>query len=273
MKTVYEAASAIEAHMLVDLLQHEGIEAQVRGEALQGAMGEIPATGLVRLEVDEADHAAARRVIAQWEQTQVEPTPAPARPPRSGLVRGVVIGLVLGVAATYAAYRAPLRQDGVDYNGDGQLDERWTYSANGMPLKYEIDRNLDGKIDYVATYDARGFMDSAEADDNFDGVFESHQWLHHGSIQMSATDTDGDGYPDLRTNYNHGVTDSVEFIHPASGKPLRVEHYALGVLKHADIDSDRDGTLDTRLRYSPLGEITAREALPAPATRPEASAR
>ena len=34
MKTVYEAASATEAHMLVDLLQQEGLEAQVRGEAL-----------------------------------------------------------------------------------------------------------------------------------------------------------------------------------------------------------------------------------------------
>lgn len=268
MKTVYEAASAIEAHMLVDLLKQEGIEAQVRGEALQGAMGEVPATGLVRLEVDEADHAAARGVIQQWEQTPVEPTPAPARPPRSRLALGLAIGLVVGVAATYAAYRAPVRQDGIDYNGDGQLDERWTYSANGMPLKYEIDRNLDGKIDYIATYDARGFMEAAEADDDFDGVFETRQWLRHGSVQMSVTDTDRDGYPDMRTNYNHGVTDSVEFINPASGKPLRIEHYTLGVLKYADIDSDRDGTLDTRVRYSPLGEITTREALPPPATRP-----
>lgn len=268
MKTVYEAASAIEAHMLVDLLKQEGIEAQVRGEALQGAMGEIPATGLVRLEVDEADHAAARGVIQQWERTQVEPTPAPARAPRSGLARGLVIGLVVGVAATYAAYRAPARQDGIDYNGDGQLDERWTYSANGMPLKTEIDRNLDGKIDYIATFNARGHIESAESDDDFDGVFETHQWLRNGSVQMTATDTDGDGYPDMRTNYNHGVADSVEFINPATGKPLRVEHYTLGVLKHADIDSDRDGTLDTRLRYSPQGDVTAREALPPPATRP-----
>lgn len=268
MKTVYEAASAIEAHMLVDLLQQQGIEAQVRGAALQGAMGEIPATGLVRLEVDEADHAAARGVIQQWEQTQVEPTPAPPRPPRTRLALGLAVGLVVGVAATYAAYRAPARQDGIDYNGDGQLDERWTYSVNGMPLKSEIDRNLDGKSDYIATYNARGHIESAEADDDFDGVFETHQWLQNGSVQMSATDTDGDGYPDMRTNYNHGVTDAVEFINPASGKPLRIEHYTLGVLKYADLDADRDGTLDARVRYSPLGEVTAREALAPQATRP-----
>lgn len=248
--------------MLADLLRQEGLEAQVRGEALQGAMGEIPATGLVRLEVDEADHAAARAVIARWEGTQGERTPAPPRSPRSGLAWGLVIGLVVGVAATYAAYRAPARQDGIDYNGDGQLDERWTYSANGTPLKLETDRNLDGKIDYVATYNDRGFIESADADDDFDGVFETHQWLQNGNVQMSTTDTDGDGYPDLRTNFTHGVAESVEFINPASGKPLRIEHYRLGVLKYADVDTDRDGTLDTRLRYSPLGEVTTREALP-----------
>lgn len=262
MKTLYEAGSAIEAHMLVDLLKQEGIEAQVLGEALQGAVGEIPATGLVRLVVNEADHAAARAVIQRWEATQVEPTPAPPRRSGSGLARGLALGLVIGIGATYAAYRAPARQDGIDYNHDGQLDERWTYSPNGMPLKLETDRNFDGKVDYVATYDARGFIKSAEADDNFDGVFETRQWLQDGNVQMSVADTDGDGYPDMRTNYTHGVVESVEFIDPTSGKVRRVEHYTLGVLKHADVDTDRDGVLDTRLRYSPLAEVTGREPLP-----------
>lgn len=262
MKTVYEAASAIEAHMLVDLLKQEGIEAQVQGAALQGAVGEIPAVGLVRVVVDEPDHGAARAVVERWEATQVEPTPAPSRPARSGLARGLVLGLVIGVGATYAAYRAPARQDGIDYNHDGQLDERWTYSPNGMPLKLETDRNFDGKVDYIATYDARGFIKSAEADDNFDGVFETRQWLQDGNVQMSLADTDGDGYPDMRTNYTHGVVESVEFIDPTSGKVRRVEHYTLGVLKHADVDTDRDGVLDTRLRYSPLAEVTGREPLP-----------
>ena len=65
MKTLYEAANAVEAHMLLDLLKQEGMEARIEGEALQGAMGGVPAAGLVRLVVDEDGYAPARALIAQ----------------------------------------------------------------------------------------------------------------------------------------------------------------------------------------------------------------
>lgn len=264
MKTVYEAANALEAHMLVDLLKQQGITAHVRGEALQGAVGEMPASGLVRLEVAEQDHAAARAVIDAWARTQVEPTPpapTPARTRRFSAAWGLVLGLALGLAGSYLAVRVPASQDGVDYNGDGRLDETWTYAPSGRLLKVEIDRNLDGKVDYVARYDARGRIESAELDDDFDGVFETRQWLKNGNVEWALTDTDGDGYPDQRTNYTHGVAESVEFIDPASGKPFRVEHFVLGMLKYADVDTDLDGTLDTRLRYNKRAEVEAREPL------------
>ncbi|MCE4555497.1 DUF2007 domain-containing protein [Pelomonas cellulosilytica] len=261
MKTAYEAGSAIEAHMLVDLLKQEGIDAHIRGEALQGAVGEIPATGLVRLEVADADHPAARAVIERWERTQVEPTPRPEGARKSSTLRGMLIGLALGVGGTYAAYRAPASTEGIDYNGDGQLDEKWTTSPNGLMLKAEVDRNLDGKIDYVVHYDAKGRVASAEADDNFDGVFETRQWFKNGNVAVSESDTDGDLYPDLRTHYTHGVVDTVEFINPATGKPLRVEHYVMGVLKSAEVDSDGRGRLDVRLRYGKLGDVESHEPL------------
>lgn len=41
-----------------------------------------------------------------------------------------------------------------------------------------------------------------------------------------------------------------------------MEHYTLGVLKYADVDTDKDGQLDTRLRYTPLAEVASREPLP-----------
>jgi len=80
MRTLYQAGSAIEAHMLVDLLKQQGLSAEIHGEHLQGAIGELPAAGLVRLVVDEPDYAAAREVIERWETAQpaeVTKTPAP----------------------------------------------------------------------------------------------------------------------------------------------------------------------------------------------------
>lgn len=67
MKTVYKAGNALEAQMLLDLLKQDGITAHIRGAHLQGAIGELPAAGLVRLEVLEDDHARAREVIDRWE--------------------------------------------------------------------------------------------------------------------------------------------------------------------------------------------------------------
>ncbi|WP_394408092.1 DUF2007 domain-containing protein [Roseateles sp. BYS78W] len=262
MKTLYEAASAIEAHMLVDLLAQEGIDAHIQGEALQGAMGEIPANGLVRLLVEEESFPAARAVIDHWESTQIEPTPRPGPSPRSSGVRGLLLGLVIGIGATYAAYRAPATTDGIDYDRDGVLDEKWTYSPNGMLLKVEMDRNLDHKVDYVAHYDARGQLESAESDDNFDGVFETRHWFKNGNLESSLSDTDGDGIPDLRSTYVHGVVDTVEYINATSGRPVRIEHYSLGVLQFADVDTDLDGALDTRVSYTKLAEVASREPLP-----------
>lgn len=261
MKTLYEASNAIEAHMLVDLLRQEDIDAHIHGAALQGAMGEVPAAGLVRLVVDEESYAAARVVIDRWERTEVQPAPPSKPASRSSGLRMLLLGLAIGVGATYAAYRAPATTDGVDYNGDGSLDETWTRSPNGMPTKLEVDRNLNRKVDYIAHYNGRGILESADSDENFDGVFETRLGFRDGNVEVVDTDTDGDGFPDLRMIYAHGVLATVEFINPTTGRSLRMEHHALGLLRFADVDSNRDGTLDTRITYTKLGEVASREPL------------
>jgi Putative prokaryotic signal transducing protein len=107
MRTLYEAASAIEAHMLRDLLRQAGLSAQIQGEHLQGALGELPAAGLVRLVVDESDYVAARTVIDDWESAQ----PADVRsPPNHAAPSGwgrFVMGLLIGVALTWAYLGGP----------------------------------------------------------------------------------------------------------------------------------------------------------------------
>lgn len=74
MHTVYEAEHLIDAHLIRGRLEAEGIEAWVLGEWLTGAMGELPAGGLLRIGVGEADRERAEAVIAEWRQS--EPVPA-----------------------------------------------------------------------------------------------------------------------------------------------------------------------------------------------------
>jgi hypothetical protein len=261
MKTLYEAANAVEAHMLVDLLRQEGVDALIHGEALQGAVGGVPAAGLIRLVVDEDDYARGRAVVERWERTQVvDATPAKPRS-RSRGGRLFLLGLLVGVAATYALFRTPVTVDGVDYNRDGVLDEKWTYAPSGTVLKNEIDRNLDGKVDYVAHFDRHGLIESADSDEDFDGVFETHARFRDGNIEYSESDTDGDGAPDLRSHYANGVLQSTEYINPSSGLPLRVEHFRLGKLITAEVDTDQDGVLDTRVHYSAIGEVTSTDRI------------
>ena len=70
MKRVYEAGDGLEAHMLAGLLEQSGIVAQVRGDMLQGAVGELPASGLASVWVNEDDEARSLEVIADYEASQ-----------------------------------------------------------------------------------------------------------------------------------------------------------------------------------------------------------
>jgi hypothetical protein len=106
MKPVYEAAHGVEAHMIADLLRREGISGLVRGEYLQGAIGVLPASGLVQVVVDEADYDRARGVIEHWNAAQAEDPPAmpAARPaPLAAAPRWpyFAAGLLLGAFATW----------------------------------------------------------------------------------------------------------------------------------------------------------------------------
>ncbi len=264
MKTLYEPSNALEAHMLHDLLLQEGIQARVDGAYLQGAVGELPASGLVRLVVGEDDYERARAVIQRWEATEVPAPIAPPAAPRAGGFRSMLAGVLIGVAGAYFFLRAPVNSDGIDYNHDGKLDVAWRYSPSGNFLGTRVDRNLDGKTDYVETADKQGGIESAEADEDFDGVFETQYRFRAGNIESGESDTDGDTLVDVRSSYRHGVLARVDYLNPYTGLPLRVEHYRLSSLQSADVDTDKDGRLDTRYRYSPSIEVIGQEAIPVP---------
>jgi hypothetical protein len=68
MERVFEAASALEAHLVRDLLERAGVPSRIDGEFLTGGMGELPAANLVVVRVAPEHVAEAREIIAEWEQ-------------------------------------------------------------------------------------------------------------------------------------------------------------------------------------------------------------
>ncbi|NDP47753.1 MAG: hypothetical protein GZ085_05030 [Sulfuriferula multivorans] len=141
------------------------------------------------------------------------------------------------------------------------LDERWNYSASGAFLGSTVDRNFDRKADYRTHANQKPNLVTTEADDDFDGVFESKYRVKAGSFAYGEVDTDGDSYPDLKYYYKHGVLESTEYINSYSGLPVRVEHYRLGILTTAEVDTNDDGKLDKRYTYSNTAKIVREEAI------------
>jgi Putative prokaryotic signal transducing protein len=266
MKTVYEAANALEAHMLADVLKQEGITAQVMGSFLPGAVGELPAAGLVRLVVEPEDFGRAREVIDRWEATQVNDSSLRTTGP--GLSRTPWIwglsGLVVGAGLCFVGLRVPVHKTEFDQNRDSLIDERWERSMAGFAVGAEIDRNFDNKIDLRYRFDEQGQLQSDERDDDFDGTFETMTTYRLNQAQRTEADTDGDRLIDSVTHFDHGVFTRMEYLEPRSGKATRVEHLRLGRLDRVDIDTDLDGVIDTREHYNALGQITSSEHLESP---------
>ncbi len=261
MTPLYQASNAVEAYMILHLLEQKGLSGRVDGEYLQGGIGELPAAGLVRVMVADQDYAAAKAIVDEWDAAQPRQVQVSA-PATGGRRLGVfAAGVIAGLICAYGYYRTPVTTDGIDHNFDGVPDEHRTYSPAGRPVKTEADRNLDGKVDYITAYGSNGILESAVSDDDFNGRFESRLTFRAGQLYRRETDTDGDGFHDLRSSYRHGVLQSVEYLHPGSGLPRRIEYFRLGKLHAEERDTDKDGRMDTRILYNAGGEAVASEAM------------
>ena len=79
MRSVYSAGNLFDAQLVKDALESAGIPAFISGSALSGAIGELPASGLICVQVPESAYADARPIAAeidQWlSQTPVDPAP------------------------------------------------------------------------------------------------------------------------------------------------------------------------------------------------------
>lgn len=66
MQRIYEPESLLEAQMLLAMLESEGVLAHLAGRDLVGGMGELPALGLLSLNVDNDQADYARQLIAEY---------------------------------------------------------------------------------------------------------------------------------------------------------------------------------------------------------------
>lgn len=101
MKSVYETASGLDGHMILNLLQQYRISGRIEGEHLQGGIGELQAMGFVRVMVEEENYEQARQIIDEWEALQ--PPDASITPPPRGTngIQLFIAGAILGAALMY----------------------------------------------------------------------------------------------------------------------------------------------------------------------------
>jgi len=78
MQRIYEPENLLEAELLLGMLASEGIVAHVQGRDLVGAVGELPACGLLALVVADEDAERARLLIGAYNAAQPVPGDEPA---------------------------------------------------------------------------------------------------------------------------------------------------------------------------------------------------
>jgi hypothetical protein len=67
MKCIYEASDVLEAHVIQGLLEQHRISSFIEGEHLLGAVGELPASRLVRILVNDDDWSEGSSLMREYD--------------------------------------------------------------------------------------------------------------------------------------------------------------------------------------------------------------
>jgi hypothetical protein len=275
MQIIHHAANLTDAYLLRQLLEDAGIPAHLNGEYLQGALGEVPANTPILLMVPDEHAQTARAIVLDWERStpEIDDEPqdeaAPAETSRLLAYRGgsvfatigsLLFGAVCGAAVVWTVYNRPGTPGEMDYDGDGRIDERWSFAGDRLD-RLETDRNRDGRIDQIVRYLASGNVDSIENDDDFDGRLERTDAFRDGQPHTLTIDRDGDGGTDFRSLYESGVVARDEWL-DRSGRVVKTVRYRNGFPASGEIDRDGDGKLDTARTYDAREEIVESRPLP-----------
>lgn len=77
MQRIYEPQDTMEGELLLAMLASEGIDAYLTGQHLAGAVGELPAGGLLGLMVEDEQAQDALQLIAAYNAAQPLPGDEP----------------------------------------------------------------------------------------------------------------------------------------------------------------------------------------------------
>lgn len=251
MKLLYEASNSLEAHMILNLLEQERLTARLDGEHLQGGLGELPAV-TIRVMIEEAHFEAGKKIIDEWIKEQ--PSPDPKASPKKLNFGAVAVGFFGGVIFTAIYLQLPINVDGIDYNSDGKLDETWE-THNYQISKTKLDRNLDGKFDLITKYTLKGHPDYQKSDEDFNGTFETKIEYRNGNPIQRESDTEDVGVIDYIVTFENGILETETYIDIVTRKPAKINYFGAFGVEKSEIDSDRDGQLDTIYEYDAIGEI------------------
>ncbi len=259
MREVYSPSNSVEAHMLAHLLDQSGIKAHIHGEALQLAAGDLPAAGLVRLMVEDADYEKARALLLAWEK-QIAPSEAGEayrwRFPFVSSLCSLLVGVIVGMGVANFATSMTGAQNEFDRNGDGRTDLTYFYPPNrDYAMRSEGDNNFDGGIDEVFVFDSGGLTERQQVDQDFDGRLETVSTFRDGVLWSTEIDSDDNRVADHTFGYEDGVLKLETIIDPGVGRVARVNHYVGGFVQYAEFDENRDGFLETVRTYDRYGGV------------------
>ncbi len=89
MLKLYEAENHLDAQLLLDELLSADIEAVMKGHFLSGAIGELPAAGLITVWLaDEADESKGRTIVQEYESRKSHESPPQQCPGCSEEIEG-----------------------------------------------------------------------------------------------------------------------------------------------------------------------------------------
>lgn len=125
MIIIYRAANIVDAHLIRQMLEADGIPAFIQGEYLQGAVGELPANTEILVHVADENAEAARSIVDEWESAEPAvfddddsekstvtgnpslPLAANRGVPAFLIIGSLLFGAMLGAGLTWGLLRTP----------------------------------------------------------------------------------------------------------------------------------------------------------------------